>query len=281
MAGWLFIYTSVMNKKALAGLAVALLLPVCCYLVLKYASETAVDMPRKYLLDTVITRINKGKAITDSIWHTTANIRLQNQLGDTVSLYDKKGKIIVADFFFTHCGSICPKLTANMAKLQQSFIRGGDTRKKIDSSIVQFISFTVDPERDSVRALKDYADRFSVTHDNWWMLTGSRDLIYKFAFEELKVDKFSTEPISPDFVHTSRFVLIDKEYTVRGYYNGLDSVSLSKLARDIGLLMLEKDRKQKSEVFSQIINLSWLWLIILLLVTFFVLYMRSRRKING
>lgn len=270
-----------MNKKALAGLAVALLLPVCCYLVLKYASETAVDMPRKYLLDTVITRINKGKAITDSIWHTTANIRLQNQLGDTVSLYDKKGKIIVADFFFTHCGSICPKLTANMAKLQQSFIRGGDTRKKIDSSIVQFISFTVDPERDSVRALKDYADRFSVNHDNWWMLTGSRDSIYKFAFEELKVDKFSTEPISPDFVHTSRFVLIDKEYTVRGYYNGLDSVSLSKLARDIGLLMLEKDRKQKSEVFSQIIDLSWLWLIILLLVTFFVLYMRSRRKING
>ena len=276
-----FIYTFVMNRKALAGLAVALLLPVCCYLILKYASETAVDMPRKYLLDTVVTRISKGKEITDSIWHTTANIRLQNQLGDTVSLYDKKGKIIVADFFFTHCGSICPKLTANMAKLQQSFIRGGDTRKKIDTSIVQFISFTVDPERDSVRALKDYADRFGVNHDNWWMLTGSRDSIYKFAFEELKVDKFSTEPISPDFVHTSRFVLIDKEYTVRGYYNGLDSVSLSKLARDIGLLMLEKDRKQKSEVFSQIINLSWLWLIILLLVTFFVLYMRSRRKING
>ena len=270
-----------MNKKALAGLAVALLLPVCCYLILKYASETAVDMPRKYLLDTVVTRIVKGKEITDSIWHTTANIRLQNQLGDTISLYDKKGKIIVADFFFTHCGSICPKLTANMAKLQQSFIRGGDTRKKIDTSIVQFISFTVDPERDSVRALKDYADRFGVNHDNWWMLTGSRDSIYKFAFEELKVDKFSTEPINPDFVHTSRFVLIDKEYMVRGYYNGLDSVSLSKLARDIGLLMLEKDKKQKSEVFSQIIDLSWLWLIILLLVTFFVLYMRSRRKLNG
>ena len=280
-AGWFFIYTPDMNKKALAGLAVALLLPVCCYLILKYASETAVDMPRKYLLDTVVTRIVKGKEITDSIWHTTANIRLQNQLGDTVSLYDKKGKIIVADFFFTHCGSICPKLTANMAKLQQSFIRGGDTRKKIDTSIVQFISFTVDPERDSVRALKDYADRFSVNHDNWWMLTGNRDSIYKFAFEELKVDKFSTEPINPDFVHTSRFVLMDKEYTVRGYYNGLDSVSLSKLARDIGLLMLEKDKKQKSEVFSQIIDLSWLWLIILLLVTFFVLYMRSRRKLNG
>jgi protein SCO1/2 len=270
-----------MNKKALLGLCIALVLPICCYLVLKYASDNAVDIPRRYLLDTVVARVDKGKMITDSIWHTTANIHLQNQLGDTVSLYDKQGKILVLDFFFTSCRSICPKLTANMSKLQQSFIRGGDTRQKIDTNIVQFMSFTVDPERDSVPVLKAYADRFGVKHDNWWMLTGSRDSIYKFAFEELKVDKFSEEPISPDFVHTSRFVLIDKEYKVRGYYNGLDSVSLSKLARDIGLLMLEKDKKQKSEVFSEIINLSWLWLVVAVAVTFFVLYMRNRRKING
>lgn len=270
-----------MNKKALLGLSVALLLPICSYLILKYASGSAVDMPRRYLLDTVVERVEKGKMITDTIWHQTSNIRLQNQLGDTVSLHDKKGKILVVDFFFTHCGSICPKLTSNMATLQQSFIRGGNLRKKIDTSIVQFVSFTVDPERDSVPVLKAYADRFGVNHDNWWLLTGNRDSIYRFAFEELKVDKFSTEPVSPDFVHTSRFVLIDKEYRVRGYYNGLDSVSIGKLARDIGLLMLEKDKKQKSAVFSQIIDLSWLWFIIIVLVIFFVTYMRSRRKLNG
>ena len=270
-----------MNKKALLGLAVALLLPVFCYLVLKYASENAVDMPRKYLLDTVVTRVDNGKMITDSIWHTTANIHLQNQLGDTVSLYDKPGKIIVADLFFTHCSGICPKLTANMAQLQQSFIRGGNTRKKIDSSIVQFLSFSIDPENDSVSALKNYADRFGVNHDNWWMLTGSKDSIYKFVFEELKIGKFSDEPVNPDFAHTNRFVLIDKEYKVRGYYNGLDPVSLAKLAKDIGFLMLEKDRKQKSTVFQQIIDLSWLWLVVVTLVIFFVVYMRGRRKING
>jgi protein SCO1/2 len=168
-----------------------------------------------------------------------------------------------------------------MAKLQQSFLRGGDIRKKIDTSIVQFVSFTVDPEHDSVNVIKDYADRFGVNHDNWWMLTGSKDSIYRFAFEELKVDKFSEEPMSPDFVHTTRFVLLDKDRYVRGYYNGLDSSSLSKLARDIGLLMLEKDAKKKSTVFMQIIDLSWLWLIIIMLVIFFVLYMRKRRKING
>lgn len=276
-----FLYHLNMNKKAILGLMVAVFIPIFCYLILKYASENAVDMPRKYLLDTVVTRVDKGKMITDSIWHKTGNITLQNQLGDTVSLYDKEGKIMVVDFFFTSCRSICPGLTRNMVKLQQSFLRGGNVRNKIDTSIVQFLSFTVDPEHDSVNVLKDYADRFGVNHDNWWMLTGNKDSIYRFAFEELKVDQFSEEPISPDFVHTTRFVLLDKDRYVRGYYNGLDSNSLSKLARDIGLLMLEKDVKKKSTVFMQIIDLSWLWLIIVLAVIFFVLYMRGRRKING
>ena len=281
MVAFLLCYFCTMNKKALLGLAVALLLPVLCYIVLKYASDKVVDMPRKYLLDTVVSSIDKGKEKTDSIWHKTANIRLINQLGDSVNLFDKKGKITVANFFFTSCGSICPRLTQNMHKLQHSFILGGNVRNKIDTSIVQFISFTVDPERDSVRVLKNYADKFGVNHDNWWMLTGSRDSIYKFAFEELKVDKFSEEPISPDFVHTSRFVLIDKQHVVRGYYNGLDTNAISKLARDIGLLMLEKDKKQKSTVFMEIIDLTWLWLIIIAAVLFFMVYMNARRKING
>lgn len=278
---FLLSYFCSMNKKAILGLVVALLIPILCYLVLKYKSDRAVDMPRKYLLDTVVTKIVKGKETDDSIWHVTQNIQLVNQLGDSVHLFDKQGKIFVVDFIFTSCGSICPRMTGNMAKLQQSFIRGGEVRNKIDTSIVQFISFTVDPERDSVATLKNYADKFKVSHDSWWLLTGSKDSIYKFAFEELKVDKFSMEPISPDFVHTSRFVLIDKDRYVRGYYNGLDSSSISKLARDIGLLMLEKDKKAPSTVFMQIIDLSWLWLLIVCAVIFFMVYMNGRRKING
>jgi protein SCO1/2 len=75
--------------------------------------------------------------------------------------------------------------------------------------------------------------------------------IYQFAFEELKVDQFSEEPVSPDFVHTSRFVLIDRAHKVRGYYNGLDSSEMKKMARDIGLLMLEKDGTKKSGIFRK------------------------------
>jgi protein SCO1/2 len=66
-------------------------------------------MPRKYLLDSVATHVENGKTVTDSIWHVTKDIRLVNQLGDSVNLYDIQNKIIVADFFFTSCRSICPK----------------------------------------------------------------------------------------------------------------------------------------------------------------------------
>jgi protein SCO1/2 len=168
-----------------------------------------------------------------------------------------------------------------MAMLQQSFIKGGDTRKKqVDTSIVHFMSMSVDPERDSVPVIREYANKMEVNSDNWWLLTGNRNAIYNFAFEEMKVDKFSLEPVSPDFVHTSRFVLIDKKMQVRGYYNGLDTADMLKLAKDVGYLMLEKDRTKKSEVFQQIIELSWLWLVIAVMVGGFVYYFSSTRQKN-
>ena len=269
-----------MSKKSLFGLVIALFIPVLCYLWLKSASDTAVIMPRHYLMDSVLESVVDGKQKTDTIWHTTKDIRLVNQEGDSVNLYDQQGKIIILDLFFTSCGSICPKLTHNMSKLQQSFSRGGDIRKKVDTSIVHFMSMSVDPIRDSVPVLRDYANNMGVISDNWWLLTGSRDSIYKFVFEELKVDKFSEEPVSPDFVHTSRFMLIDKKMQVRGYYDGLDSVSLLKLARDVGYLMLEKDRTQKSKVFQDMVDLSWLWLVIAVLVTGFVYFFNSKFNKN-
>lgn len=265
-----------MSKKSIYGLFIALFIPVFCYLWLKSASDTAVVMPRHYLVDTVIESVVQGKQKSDTIWHTTKDIKLVNQLGDSVNLYNQYGKIVILDLFFTSCGSICPKLTNNMSKLQQSFSKGGDVRKKVDTSIVHFMSISVDPIRDSVPVLLDYANKMGVVSDNWWLLSGSRDSIYKFVFEELKVDKFSDEPIHPDFVHTSRFVLIDKKMQVRGYYNGLDSASILKLAKDVGYLMLEKDKTAKSKVFQDIIDLSWLWLVIAVLVSGFVYYFNSK-----
>jgi len=230
-----------MNKKALLAICIAVLIPLISYMLVKSAGDKAITMPRHYLPDTVISSVSNGKITTDTIWHKVANIKLVNQLADTVNLYDIKGKMIVADFFFTSCAYICPQLTKNMAKLQRSFLKGGDPMNRIDTSIVQFISFTIDPERDSVSKLKHYADKFGVNHDNWWFLTGSKDSIYNFIFQELKVDKYDASgPLDPNFAHTQRFVLIDKDFNLRGFYNGLDSASLGQLAKDVGLLMLEK-----------------------------------------
>lgn len=202
-------------------------------------------------MDSVITRAVDGRTTTDTIWHKTNNITLVNQLGDTVSLYDIKNRVIVADFFFTRCPQICPEMTRNMSRLQQSFSHYNEGRKVVDSSIVRFASFSIDPERDSVAALKAYADKFGVNHDNWWMLTGNKKTIYDFALNELKLGLVDGEGADTSFIHSQKFVLLDKDYVVRGYYNGLDTLTLSLLAKDIGLLMLEKDRKKKRNIFQE------------------------------
>jgi protein SCO1/2 len=236
------------TKKALLALCIAALLPVASYLIVKKVSENAVIMPKRFFADSVTNKIIDGKNVSDSVWHRVSNIRLVNQLGDSVALEDVGGKIIIADFFFTRCPSICPYLTRNMKGLQNA-MRMKDFGKKFDSSFVQFISFSVDPERDSVEALKKYADKYGVNHDTWWFLTGPKKTIYDFALNELKLGLQDGAGIDSNFIHTSKFVLLDKERIVRGYYNGLDSADLSKLAEDLTILMLEKDRKKKTSIF--------------------------------
>jgi protein SCO1 len=240
-----------MNKKSLLALSFAIIIPLSCYLIIKYVSDENLVMPRRYFMDSLVTKTENGKTTTDTVWHKLANIKLVNQLGDSVALYDIKNRMIVADFFFTRCPSICPTMTKNMARLQQSFSHLTDGRRVVDSSVVRFLSFSIDPERDSVKQLKTYADRFGVNHDNWWMLTGPKKDIYDFALNELKLGLVDGEGVDTSFIHSQKFVLIDRDYVVRGYYDGLDTTSLSHLAKDIGLLMLEKDKKKKRNLFRK------------------------------
>lgn len=265
-----------MNRKALLAVAIAVLIPLVSYFWVKQVSDHATIIPNHYLPDTVIDHIEKGKLVNDTVWHRIANFHLVNQLGDTVSLYDLKGKLIVMDYFFTSCRATCPMLTRNMLKMQQSFAKGGDAMSAPDSSIVQFISFSVDPETDSVARLKYYADHYGIDPGNWWLLTGNRDSIYNYAFQELKVDKFDTVPINPDFVHTTRFVLIDKNFNVRGFYNGLDSTSLDKLSKDIGLLMLAVDDNPQQLPFDPV--LMAIFFAITVVVTIVVIRLVFRKK---
>lgn len=205
-------------------------------------------MPARFFPDSVVNKVVDGKTVTDTVWHRVANIALRNQLNDSVSLDDINGSIIIADYIFTRCPSICPTLTKSMKSLQDA-MKMKDLRRRIDSSYVRFISFTVDPERDSPDVLKKYADKYGVNHDTWWFLTGDKKKIYDYALNELKLGLQDGEGVDSNFIHTEKFVLIDKERIVRGYYNGTDTNSMSKLAEDLTLLMLEKDKKKKRSLF--------------------------------
>jgi protein SCO1 len=232
-----------MSKKGFIGLLLAVGLPVLSYYIVKYTSEDTVEMPRRYFFDTVTEKTVKGKLVKDTAWHKVANFTFTNQLGKTVSVDSLKGKILVVDYFFTRCPNPCPKLTRNMKKMQDAFLK--------TDSLVHFISLTVDPGRDSVEALKRYADKYNVRHNNWWFLTGEKKVIYDLAYNEFKAATIDGGEVDTAFLHTNKFYLLDKDRVIRGWYDGTDTVAMAKLARDIGLLFLEKDKKKKRNLFRK------------------------------
>jgi protein SCO1/2 len=232
-----------MKKTTILAFLMVTVLPIASYLFVSNLSKDAIKMPRRYFYDTVVVKMEKGKKINDTVWHKVRPFKLKNQFGKEVGLEDWGGKIIIADFFFTSCPSICPKLTRNMKKLQTAF-------KKTDS-LVRFVSFTVDPVRDTVQALKAYGDKFGIDHDTWFMLTGDRNELYDIALNEFKASIASNGNIDTGFIHTDRFFLLDKDRVVRGWYNGLDSVNLDKLIKDVVLLNMERDKKKKRNLFRK------------------------------
>jgi protein SCO1/2 len=216
------------------------------------ANTYGVAMPPRYFPDSVVTRIKDGKEISDTIWHKVANLSLQNQLGETVSLNQLKGKVILIDFFFTHCASICPILTHNMRRLQDALKLKDETKRIVDTNFVQFLSLTVDPAHDSVPVLKKYADRYGVNSDVWWMLTGPKKTIYDFALNELKLGLQDSVSVDSNFVHTDYIALLDKDRVIRGYYHGTDTAAMARLGDDIVFIMLEKDKNRKSTAFDEL-----------------------------
>jgi len=240
-----------MTKTAWWGLSVALFLPIICYLLVKNMGADAAQMPGHFFADSVIEKTKDGKLTYDTVWHQISDFTLTDHLGQTVKGSDMDGKIYVVNTFFTRCPNICPGLTRNIRKMQKSF--ENPKRKKFgDTSIVHFLSMSVDPERDSVAALKQWADRFHVNSDSWLLLTGPKKEIYDLLLYDFKLSAQDGEGIDSNFIHTEKVMLIDRKRTVRGFYNGLDSASLAKLATDIGRLYLERDRNKPS-IFRQYI----------------------------
>jgi protein SCO1/2 len=286
-----------MNKTALYALILAILIPLVSYFIIKQFSIA--DIPHPVFADTTISRTVKGKIVNETIWHKIPDFTLTNQNGEKVSLHDmvrvdpETGdtvpKIIVANFFFTHCPTICPPVTMNLKKLQES-IKKSEKVGDRTADFVQFLSFSVDPDRDSVQELKKWADRFQINPENWWLLTGDKKTIYDLSLKDMRLWAQDPQGVDTGFVHTPTVVLIDRERVIRmrkdnkgniGTYNGLEQDDMIKLSEDIILLMLEKDRKKKNFFAGKLELIGVVFLLALVGLGIFLIALRKSKKQNA
>jgi protein SCO1/2 len=163
-------------------------------------------------------------------FHKIAPFSLTNQNGLTVTEKDYMNKIYVADFFFTTCPSICPKMTANMGLIQENI--------KTDNQVL-LLSFSVTPEIDSVQQLKSYAIEKGVIDSKWNLLTGNKKEIYELARKSYLAVKTDGDGGEHDMIHTENFILVDPEKRIRGFYDGTDINAMDELLSDIKVLQME------------------------------------------
>lgn len=272
-----------MNKTALYGLIIGVFIPVLAYFIMKFIPVN--EMPHRISYDRVEETVKNGKKITDTVWNKVPDFKLKNQLGQTVSWKDMEGKIVVADFFFTRCPSICPRMTRNMKRLQDA-VKNNNRVGPRDADFVQFLSFSVDPKHDSVPELKKFADRYQINPQNWWLLTGDKQEIYGLA--KTMMLGIDTTEVDTAFIHPQNFVLLDKDRVQRArkdkfdnvlLYHGLDSADVKNIAEDIILLTLEKDKNKKFFLADELPLIGVVLGIAVILVTGMVVFFKKKKDL--
>jgi protein SCO1/2 len=149
---------------------------------------------------------------------------LTNQQGELLALSDMAGKIWVADFIFTNCPTICPVMTQEMARLQSEFV----------ADPIYFVSFSVDPERDTSDVLSRYAAEYGADNRRWHFLTGEKEHIY-----ELAKDGFSLAAghNGSEVLHSTRFVLVASDGRIYGRYDSRSKPAMLRLRSDVNTLL--------------------------------------------
>jgi protein SCO1 len=174
--------------------------------------------------------INVDEAKYKSI-HTIDTFAMQNQLGNVITKDSLDGYIYVANFFFTICPSICPKMVNNLQLVQDSFA----TNKNI-----KLVSFTVMPWVDSVARLKSYGENHNINPSKWYLLTGNKERIYALGRQSYFSEKIpGLTKDSSEFLHTESMLLIDKKGRIRGIYNGTDKAEIGRISSNIRTLLIE------------------------------------------
>lgn len=178
-----------------------------------------------------------GRTVIDTVYHMLPSFSFTDQFGRPFTDKDVEGKILVANFFFTRCGTICPKMGVQMQQLQL----------KLDDPAfkdVVFLSHTVDPEHDTPEVLRDYARKLQADTARWKFLTGNKADIYLQGSEGYHVAAREEVMEPGGFLHSELFVLVDKDRRIRGYYDGTTTKGMNDCAADIKMLLKEEKVKR-------------------------------------
>ncbi|MEX2513718.1 MAG: SCO family protein [Cyclobacteriaceae bacterium] len=191
-------------------------------------TETLPILGNKYAEEKFI----NGDTLIDTVYHQIAPFKLVNQDGDTVTNETVKGKVYVADFFFTSCPTICPIMKKEMLRVYEKFENSPDFK---------ILSHTIDPEYDSVALLKDYALRLGIENSKTWnFLTGDQEQIFELGQTSYLTTAMENKNEPGGFLHSGAFVLVDQSGRIRGVYDGTKEKQVNRLINDIPKL-LKKD----------------------------------------
>ena len=219
-----------MKNKSIGKIAIVLFIifmPVFFLLVLKQGKNNYKHLE--------IFGPKEVSASGDTSYFTVPPFHFINQNGDTISDRTFDGKIYTANFFFASCPGVCPKMTDEVKKVQDEFKTTSD---------VLFISHTVDPEHDSLPALKAFAEKHGADLSKWFFVTGNRDSIYDLAVKGYLVPASEDARAEGGFLHSQDLLLIDKEKRIRGIYDSLEPEEIKRLKDEIKVLLYEYKTKE-------------------------------------
>lgn len=176
---------------------------------------------------TLVQKEVNGKMVVDSMDHVIPSFTLIDQQGDTITEETVEGKIYLADFFFTSCPTICPKVKKNMKKVYNAYK---------DYPDFAILSHSIDTKYDTVGRLAWYADKFNIEAKTWHLLTGEKQQIYDLSYEYY-ITALEDQEAPGGFDHSGAVALVDRQRRIRGLYDGTDPAAMKDLKRDIALLM--------------------------------------------
>lgn len=180
----------------------------------------------------VIYKTVNGKTVTDTVYPCIPEFSMLNQDSIKVTSKKWKGKIWIADFFFTSCSTICPGMTAKMKSIQEKI--------KDLSTDVQFISFSIDPQKDQPSVMRRYIKTYGINDHNWVFLTGDEEETHRLGVEHFFIHAASDSEAVDGYAHAEAFSLVDKEGYVRGVYNVQNPEELNRLEKEVRLLLKEE-----------------------------------------